>query len=128
MRVLRATSNAVQALSLAGAPVWSCPHPELSFSSLAAHHASRPFIDIMHLRLRVVAQALNAGYNVLLSDADAVFISPVTFQRMCRVAPKLQCPPRLHSNRRWRICSSCFAGFASGARGDVPKRGVGGGI
>ena len=65
-------------LSQAGAPVWSCMHPELSFSPDAAHHLSRPFIDIMHIRLRVAAQALNAGYNVLLSDADAVFLSPVS--------------------------------------------------
>jgi hypothetical protein len=60
--------------------VWSCPHPEFSFSPFAAHHNSRPFIDIMHIRLRVVAHALNAGYNVLLSDADAVFVSPVPFR------------------------------------------------
>ncbi len=70
-----------KALALAGAPVWSCQHPELSFSPDAAHHASRPFIDIMHIRLRVAAQALNAGYNVLLSDADAVFTSPVSLRR-----------------------------------------------
>ena len=42
----------------------------------------------MHIRLRVAAQALNAGYNVLLSDADAVFISPV-------ILPLLICMPRV---------------------------------
>ena len=42
----------------------------------------------MHIRLRVAAQALNAGYNVLLSDADAVFISPV-------ILPPSICMPRI---------------------------------
>lgn len=87
-RLEQKNCNTLQALALAGAPVWSCNHTELSFSPEAAHHASRPFIDIMHIRLRVAAQALNAGYNVLLSDADAVFFSPV-------ILPLLICMPRV---------------------------------
>jgi hypothetical protein len=77
--------------------VWTCQHPELSFSTLAAHHASRAFVDIMHVRLRVAAHALSIGYNVLLSDADAVFISPVPSRHACSFFLSKNC--MLHQRR-----------------------------
>ncbi len=60
----------------------------------------------MHVRLRVAAQALNAGYNVLLSDADAVFISPVPFFSLHKLARLFIA--QSHVFHRVTVTSRCF--------------------
>ena len=44
-----------------------------SITPAAAGHRSSSFMDIMKLRLLLLAEALSLGYNALLTDADAVF-------------------------------------------------------
>jgi len=94
----------------------------------AAHHLSRPFIDIMHIRLRVATQALNAGYNVLLSDADAVFLSRCVECENFHPERKrsvVSLPFQRGKTVPYRTSLSAisllfFAGFAIGARGNFP--------
>ncbi len=78
----------------------------------------------MHIRLRVAAEALNAGYNVLLSDADAVFISPVTLRSRSHSMnmSTLSLVSMLMQMPFFALMFRCFKGTAARALRDFSKR------
>lgn len=72
---------------------------------------SHAFMDIMKLRLLCAAEALVLGYNVLLTDADAVFMKPPWAALEAAAALSVACDATVVP-RSWRLAPGMvMAGF-----------------